>query len=142
MGQDDTPRDDRIGGSLHAENAGEGSSPELHPLEIKGLTLQEKALLFRRRLEISQAAMAAICGVGRESYGKFERDEGSNLNFPAPAVEPLLGHEICFILRRRSGWTQDACASHMGITRYWFNLMELGKAPCEPLMKYWRENAG
>lgn len=142
MGQDDSARNDRERRSLHAENVGEGQAAELHSIEVKGLTLREKALVFRRRLEISQGAMAAICGVHREAYGQFERDEGRELNFPAPAVEPLEDHEKCFIHRRRSGWTQEACASRMGITRYWFNLMELGKAPCELLVKFWGRDAG
>jgi len=99
-------------------------------------------ILYRRRLEISQSEMAALFGVHREKYGMFERGEISELKADRPALGSLQDHEVCFIYRRRSGWTQEQSAALIGITRYWFNLMELGKAPCDPLKNFWGRNAG
>lgn len=54
----------------------------------------------------------------------------------------LTQSEICFLLRRRLEKTQKACADEMGISRYWFNMMEQGKAPCKSLVEYWSRHAG
>ena len=98
--------------------------------------------LYRRRLGISQTQMAALFHVHRETYGRLERGDNIQLKIDRPALGDLEDHEKCFVLRRRSGWTQESCVELMGITRYWFNLMELGKAPCEPLTKFWGHDAG
>ena len=81
--------------------------------------------------------MAKIIGVHRNTYGRAERGEAKVSM--VPAVLPLLVHEECFLLRRRSGWTQKDCADLMGITRYWFNMMENGHAPCKKLEEFWYE---
>lgn len=142
MGQDDSTADDRISRPVYAEKTGQRSSTEFHSLEIRDLTLQECMILYRRRLEISQSQMAALFGVHREKYGMFERGEISELKADRPALGSLQEHEKCFIFRRRSGWTQESCAEIMGVTRYWFNLMEQGKAPCDLLKKFWGQDAG
>jgi DNA-binding XRE family transcriptional regulator len=142
MGQDDKNGYDLGSRTLHAEETGSGSTSKLYTLEVGDLTLQECMILYRRRLEISQSQMACLFGVHREKYGMFERGQISHLKADRPALGSLFDHEKCFIFRRRSCWTQEQCAEMMGITRYWFNLMELGKAPCEPLTKFWSENAG
>ncbi len=142
MGQDDSTTDDRNGRPVSSGQAGQGSSSEFHTLEVRDLSLQECMILYRRRLEISQSQMAALFKVHREKYGMFERGVICELKADRPALGSLQEHEKCFIFRRRSGWTQEQCAELMGITRYWFNLMELGKAPCDPLKKFWGQNAG
>lgn len=142
MAQDDSTADDRISRPLSAGETGQGSVDFLHSIEVGQLTLQECMILYRRRLEISQEQMACLFGVHREKYGMFERGQISQLKADRPALGSLQDHEKCFIFRRRSGWTQESCAELMGITRYWFNLMELGKAPVDLLLKFWGQNAG
>ncbi len=86
--------------------------------------------------------MATLFSIHRETYGRLERGDQVQITVDRPALGGLQCHEKCFVLRRRSGWTQEECADLMGITRYWFNLMELGKAPVEPLINFWGQNAG
>ena len=141
MGKDDSPRDDRERGAIYAENAGERSSPLVYQEQIGELALQESFIIYRRRLGLSQSQMATLFNIHRETYGRLERGEQVQISTDRPALGGLQCHEKCFILRRRSGWTQEECADLMGITRYWFNLMELGKAPVEPLINFWGQNA-
>jgi DNA-binding XRE family transcriptional regulator len=77
--------------------------------------------------------------VHRNTYGRLERGDSVEVVPTCPSVLPLLQNEICFLLRRRSEWTQQECADNMGITRYWYNLMENGRVNSDPLMEYWNE---
>lgn len=87
--------------------------------------------------------MASMFGIHRETYGRIERGQ---VEFNDKNVVPDLGgladFEKCFLLRKRSGKKQRECAHKMGVTRFWFNQMELGKVPCEPLIDFWRKDAG
>ena len=142
MAHDDSSRDDGNGRLVHTQEVGASSTSGIHSIEVGELSLQETMILYRRRLGISQTQMAALFRVHRETYGRLERGDNIQLKIDRPYLGELQDHEKCLILRRRSGWTQEQCAESMNITRYWFNLMELGKAPCEPLTKFWGHDAG
>lgn len=142
MGQDDPRRDDPISGSLHADKTREGSVAELHHRSVGELTPREKLILHRRRLEFSQEQMAALFGIHRETYGRIERGQIPQTDDVVGDLGGLRDHEKCYILRKRAGRKQIDCAQEMGVTRFWFNQMELGKAPCEPLVEFWRRHAG
>ena len=130
MGQhDETGNDSRVD-ALLPERPGDG--------ETIVLSEGERALIYRRRMGFNQKQMAAISGVKRRRYGEMET-RGSNTLAIVAIVEPITGAERCLILRRRSGWTQQACADLMGITRYWYNLMENGRAPSTKLEAFWNE---
>ena len=106
-------------------------------LTIERLTAGETLLLARRRSGESQEKCADGYGLTRNSYGKFERDEETHTNIKIPELNELTDAEKCLILRRRSGLTQDECAEKIGITRFWFNRMEVGKADASSLVAYW-----
>jgi DNA-binding XRE family transcriptional regulator len=142
MGKDDSYRDDPISGSLYAEQDGEGSPAQLHSRAVGELTPREKLILYRRRLEFSQEQMAAVFGIHRETYGRIERGQVPQTDDVVGDLGGLSDHEKCYILRKRAGRKQIECAQEMGVTRFWFNQMELGKAPCDPLIEFWRRHAG
>lgn len=52
-------------------------------------------------------------------------------------LEELSPLEKCFLKRKRLGMTQLECALLMGITRYWFNQMELGRVAHQSLLDFW-----
>lgn len=131
MGKHDKTSDDPGSGTLYAERIGNG--------EINDLSEAEKFLIYRRRHGFSQRQAAALTGVHRNTYGRLERGENVERTPVCPSVLPLRQNETCFLYRRRSGWTQQACADDMGITRFWYNLMENGKASSDKLMEYWNE---
>lgn len=142
MGQDDSWRHDPGSGSVYAEQAGEGEAARVHSQAVGELTPREKLILHRRRLEFSQEQMAALFGIHRETYGRIERGQIPQTDDVVGDLGGLLDHEKCYILRKRSGRKQIECAQEMGVTRFWFNQMELGKVPCEPLIEFWRKHAG
>jgi len=130
MGQHDETTDDSRSGTVLPERPGDG--------EAIVLSEGERALIYRRRMGFSQKQMAALSGVKRRRYSEMEVN-GSNTLAVVASVEPLKPHELCLLWRRRSGWTQQACADLMGITRYWYNLMENGKVPSDKLEAFWNE---
>lgn len=130
MGQYDETTDDKQSSALLPERAGNGK-----PLE---LSEGECSLIYRRRMGFSQKQMAALTGVKRRKYSEMET-KGSNTLGLAVLIDPITTAEKCMIYRRRSGWTQQSCADLMGITRYWYNLMENDKAPSEKLEVFWNE---
>lgn len=56
--------------------------------------------------------------------------------------EILFDFEVCFVLRRRKGLKIYEAAELVGISRYWYNSMELGKANPERLINFWVKNEG
>lgn len=108
---------------------------------IERLTAGETLLLARRRSGESQEKCADRYGLTRNAYGKFERDDETYTNIKIPELNELTDAEKCLILRRRSGLTQDECAEEIGITRFWFNRMEVGKVDASSLVAYWGERA-
>lgn len=131
MGQYDETSDDSGSGTVLPERIGSG--------ETSQLSEGERALIYRRRMRLSQKAMAKSFGMDRREYGIAEANGTIKLKGFMVVVEPLEPHEQCFIWRHRSGWTQQECADLMGITRYWYNLMENGRAPSDRLEAFWNE---
>ena len=119
MGQDESTRNDFPCGRLHGEGFEQGATPSIH------LDALERLIVFRRRkgLSVSKEELLKIAEV-------------------PPHPEDITESERCYILRRRLGKTQRQCAAELGISRYWFNQMEQGKAPCDTLVRYWSNHAG
>ena len=103
--------------------------------ELQKLTDAERMIIYRRRLNKSQAEMAKIMKISYNAYGAMER-EGVELIAP-PVVTPLATHEKCFLYRRRAGFTRDRVATEMGRSKQWVTLMERGRAPTDELVTYW-----
>jgi DNA-binding XRE family transcriptional regulator len=117
----------------------------LPEISLDSLTIGENLVIWRRRQELTQEQAAEKFGLKRNSYGVLERIDKTESDTAYPKVEKptsLCKVEICFLLRRRSKKTIPICAEEAGVTRYWFNKMELGKAPSETLVNYWIKNAG
>lgn len=130
MGQHDEAADDRGSSSAFPERPGSG--------EVIELSTGECWLIWRRREEISQSKVAQSVKLTRRQYSEFELGiSNHSVHLETPANGTLSEAEKCLIWRRRSGWTQQSCADLMDITRYWYNLMENGKAPSSKLETFW-----
>jgi DNA-binding XRE family transcriptional regulator len=81
--------------------------------------------------------MAQLVGISRRRYSEVET-KGSNKIAFIMVVEPLQFHEKCLILRRRFGATQQECARILGVSRYWYNLMENGTVSSDRLEELWK----
>lgn len=108
--------------------------------DLQGLTTGETLLIARRRSGESQETIARRLGMTRNSYGRVERDD-EEASIKLPELGELTEAEQCLILRRRSGLTQEECAEKLGIARFWFNQMEIGKVSCAELVKFWESHA-
>lgn len=100
------------------------------------LTASEKLAISRRRENKTQLQKAQEYGIHFDTYGNWERDLVINI----PDVElsyPLQTHEVCYILRRRSGKTQQQVAKELNMSRVSVNLMEKGKISVLSLASYW-----
>ena len=128
MGSDDKAADDRGGGTLLSERVRRSS---LYPL-----CKAEECLIYRRRNNLTQAQMSEIYLVPRRRYGEMEADGQIELE---QDVLPLTANEECYLLRKRSGLTQEQVAEQIGVTRYWLNQIELGKAASDKLEAFWNE---
>lgn len=128
MGFDDTSSNDPGGHVIHGEWPGQDGTPGIHFPKLGRLTAFEITTVLRRRsgLGLDKSEIAA------ETFKIAE----------VRLIPYLRQSEICFLLRRRLDETQKACADEMGISRYWFNMMEQGKAPCKTLVEYWSRHAG
>lgn len=142
VGQYDETADVSGSGEGVRGEAGAEGTRELPALAVSELSLGEHLLIWRRREGLTQRGAGARFGLTRKAYGELEREEGQAKSIEKPHLGELFSYEKCFIFRRRSGWTISACADQAGISRYWFNLMELGKASPERLVNYWAENEG
>jgi DNA-binding transcriptional regulator YiaG len=80
--------------------------------------------------------MSEIYLVPRRRYGEMEADGQIELE---QDVLPLTANEECYLLRKRSGLTQEQVAEQIGVTRYWLNQIELGKAASDKLEAFWNE---
>lgn len=110
--------------------------------DIKGLTVGEALLIARRRSGESQETVARRLGVTRNVYGRIERDdEDVTSGIQLPELGELTQEEICLLLRRRAGLTQEECADKISVTRFWFNQMETGKVSSSELVKFWESRA-
>ena len=128
VGFNDTSSNDPRGFSVYAKWTEQDGVAGLHFPKLGRLTAFEITTILRRRsgLGLDKSEIAA---------------ETFKLTEPR-FIYYLYQSEICYLLRRRSGKTQKSHADEMGISRYWFAMMELGKVPCKSLTEYWRDHAG
>lgn len=142
MGQHDSTSDVSKRGDLFRREAGRTEARGLPTIKVRELTVGEHFLIWRRRQDITQEEAGKMLGISRDDYGELERSKATRTTRELPHIGDLYAYEICFIFRRRSGWTIPMCAEQAGVSRYWYNLMELGKASPERLIEYWTENEG
>lgn len=140
MGQHDPSSNDSRSGDIFSEGAKRTRTNRVLEKPITDLSYEERLLIHRRRQDLTQAEMAKRLGVSRKTYSRLERGLKTEVRPDTPSVEPLRDHEQCMIMRRRAGWSQEMCAEQLGVSRYWFRLMEMGQAGCEKLVGYWNEN--
>ena len=91
---------------------------------------------------MTQEEAAQLLKISRNTYGILEREETHKSSLVAAPLGDITVYEKCFIMRRRNGKTIPMCAEEAGVSRYWYNLMELGKASPERLVDYWAKNEG
>lgn len=107
-------------------------------VNIERVTQNEYSFIMRNRNGTSQKQAAEASGVSRNTFGRKERllnDEVVNTD--------LTEVEICILLRKRFNLTQKELADRLGVTRFWVNQMEAGKATPTKLINYWgNTNAG
>jgi len=99
-------------------------------------TKGESLLLHRRRKGLNQIEAAKEYGVHPDRYREWEADRRLD-DQPCQHLGQLKPHEVCFLLRRRSGKKQREIAAALGCTRLWLIQMESGNAPVERLREYW-----
>jgi predicted DNA-binding protein (UPF0251 family) len=86
--------------------------------------------------------MAVFIGMGKNKYGEIERGMIPNketldeFSWSVEGVEPNR-IELLRILRIRQGWSQKECAEQAGVSRFWFNRMEMEAVSCDKLKKFW-----
>lgn len=141
MGQHDKTTDVSGSDDSFREEARRAEARRILEKSVGELNFGEKLTIWRRREGLSQRQAALRYGIGRNKYSELEKVENSKC-LPAPHIEILYSYEMCYILRKRSAWTIADCADQIGVSRYWYNLMELGKASPERLVQYWIENEG
>jgi DNA-binding XRE family transcriptional regulator len=106
------------------------------------LSQPERLLIHRRRLGYTQARAAKHWKLHAHIYARMENGDAVTLrrhalSVPKAAAPNLKDHERCLIMRRRCGKTQVQVAKELAVSRYWLNLMELGKVPCDDLLWFW-----
>lgn len=141
MGQHDQTTDVSGGDDSLREETRRTEARRVLEASVGELNFGEKLTIWRRREGLSQRQAANRFGIGRNKYSDLEKVENSEC-IPTPHVGDLYSYEMCYILRKRSAWTIADCAEQIGVSRYWYNLMELGKASPERLVQYWIENEG
>ena len=142
MGQHDQTADVSAHRDSFRGETGRAKADRLPEIQTADLSVGEHLLIWRRREGLTQDEAGNRLGISRNHYGEMEREEGRKHTRELPYIGELYSHEKCFIMRRRSGWTIPMCADQAGVSRYWYNLMELGKASPERLVEYWAENEG
>ena len=140
MGQHDTSGDDTGSRPVLSEGSSSGEVNRVLKNPVEDLSYEERLLIYRRREDLTQQQMADRLGVSRNTYNRLEQGHNTDRRPDAPSVEPLRDHEHCFIMRRRSGWSQTMCAEEMGISTYWFRTMEMGQVYVGRLVDFWNEN--
>lgn len=139
MGQHDKTTDARVGVEGFREIVTAEGTLSLPNVTTQDLTVGEHLLIWRRRHGMKQPEAASFLAMGVNSYKAIERQDTMCRLKEMPHLGELYSYEICFLLRRRSGWTIPRCAEQAGVSRYWYNLMEQGKASPETLIRYWAE---
>lgn len=142
MGQYDPTGDVRMGAEGFREVSTAEGTVRLPDLTVSSLTLGERLLIWRRREGYTQQEAGPVLGMSFNAYKAIERQHTKCHLANMPYIGDLYSHEICFILRRRAGWTIPDCAEQAGVSRYWYNMMEQGKVSPDRLVMYWGENEG
>lgn len=138
----DTSGNARGGSSALSGRSATGKVTGVAAFDIEGMSVGERLLIARRRSGESQETVARRFGLTRNSYGRVERDdEDLCAGISLPELGELTQDEVCLILRRRAGLTQEECAEKIGVTRFWFNQMETGKVSVTDLVKFWESRA-
>lgn len=140
MGQHDPTRDARMGIEGFREVSTTEGVVRLPDLTVSELTIGEKLLVWRRREGYTQKQAGPVLGMTFNAYKAIERQETKCGLLNQPYIGDIYSHEVCFILRRRSGWTIPMCAEQAGVSRYWYNMMEQGKVSPDKLIKYWGDD--
>ena len=142
MGQHDPTRNAPVVAESFREVATAEGTVRLPEIAVSDLSIGEHLLVWRRREGYTQKQAGPVLGIGINAYQEIERQDTKCRLAVMPHLGTLYSHEICFILRRRAGWTIPECAEQAGVSRYWYNLMEQGKASLDRLVIYWGENEG
>lgn len=96
----------------------------------------ETLRLKRRRLGETQAQAAERLGVDFTVYGRWERGDSAA---PRARLGKVQDHERCLIYRLRANFTQQRVANDLKRCRWWINMLERGKQPCDELLWYWEQ---
>lgn len=96
----------------------------------------ERLVIQRRRKGITQQRAAEVYGVCLTVYSLWERDLHTHIP-KVLGVEDIQPHEMCFLLRRRKGWTQVQTAQRVKCSIEWLKRMERGTAKGNKLFKFW-----
>ena len=143
MGQHDTTTDARMGTESFREVTTSKGTLRLPDLTVSELSLKEKLFLWRRRKGFGQKEAADFLNVSVTMLRHIERSHDEKCHLEnLPELYQLHPIEICLILRRRAGLTIPDCAEQAGVSRYWYNLMEQGKASENRLLAFWGEYEG
>lgn len=140
MGQYDPTTNALLGIKGFREVSTSERTVRIPDLSVSDLNIGEKLLIWRRREGYTQRQAGPMLGMSFTAYKAIERQETKCGLTDMPFIGDLYSHEICFIFRRRSGWTIPECAEQAGVSRYWYNLMEQGKVCPDRLIEYWGED--
>lgn len=99
----------------------------------------EKLLIWRRRMDWNQAEAAGHFNVSIFAYVLAEYDKKEDFKYKKNIQITLRDNEKCLIYRRRSKKTQSQVAKEAGICRNWLRMQEMGKVPCENLVRFWNK---
>jgi len=105
--------------------------------ELERLERGEMALLYRRRLGLSQEDFAQLYHVGLRAVIAWERNNRIDCPDFSAMLRPLSVGEVCFLYRRRSGMKVKDVARELGLTPYWVSQIERGRATADTLIGYW-----
>lgn len=103
--------------------------------ELEKLTPAECLLIDRRRRNETQAQAAQRMNISQNRYSFWERGLAQPDTYPK--IKKLGDHEVCFLYRRRAGFTQIRVAKEIGCCKEWVKRMEQGNAPVGALIEYW-----
>lgn len=99
------------------------------------LTEGEKAMINRRRMQMTQADVAALHGVPQSKVSEWENGKG----MPPMAMRrnplPLTELEELRLLRKHIGLTIEEVADKLGVSHVTVIAMEKGRRDPEPLVR-------
>jgi transcriptional regulator with XRE-family HTH domain len=107
---------------------------------IDDLEPHELLLVYRRRRELTQVDMAWVFGVAVSRYRRVEQGDYPPCFTPKDIdYAPTLA-DLCFIQRRRRGWSLAALALKSGFSVKWLHNAERNRysaTELEPLVRWW-----